>query len=636
MIHTFSETIRFPEKSKNIGYVLVNRADGHDSEFLNEAIHLFFGAFGTHAVFCHNDRYAFCLLLPDKMQKLDLTSIYCENGDFAFIEGTFYDRDILTRFKASDPNRTNSAFARWIFNFAMKEGAAPLKKINGQYSGVVYIAAADRLYCFNDRFGLRKQFIYNHGDKFVLTNNIFALTANRYLGVSVNEAAVCQILQLDYPVGRNTEFNNISHILPPDVLVREKEAITHIEINTFEFDRNELPTKKSIRDLYEKFDAFTEFLHTYLDERLGLFISRGKDSRMFLHFLEKQADYQLFSFMTEESEWSFAEGKHIEEIAEKLSRDLYRLEDFTIDRNIAIMAGLNTTATSSWMALAQLASKYIDYAIIGHGGDVLSGKLETFRHSEIKTARDYMRMEFDIDCKGVLPEEIFNAFPYLRKHQCNMNQYFAAMDKFIDLPIHDFEISHMIKRRWFRHSIPIQHKTHHYLTPIYPYLEKEIFESYCKLPVRLIRSQRAHAMLAAMERKSSGVPSTEFPIPLKTEQYSRPVMMHVIRMNNRLNDKLFDYAHGKQAKKKIDRPANTYENQSTYFKQTVGNRIELKNRQLLHRLKVLDTFLALSLDIDFTPYCNPIDSIEYLGNGSQPAGAPVISPTVQSVADSNQ
>jgi|GEM_PF-1188576 len=622
MIRSFNENIRFPERTKNAGYVLVSGATEKNRQILYEAMQLFFGAFGTHAVFYGNGNFAFCLLLPDQLPKLDRYSIYQQDQNFAFIEGTFYDRDILTRFNGDGGTQSHPEFAEWVFKSTMKAGPGFLKDINGHYSGFLYDSAADSLFCFNDRFSVHKQFLYDASPCFVLSNNIFAIARNRHLDITVNEEAVCQVMQLDYPQGRNTEFTNIRSLLPSDIVIRKNQSMVFRQIDSIVFNReNRSSSKACIRQLYDRFDAFMKFLNTCLDEPQGIFLSRGKDSRMLLHFLEKYNNYQLFTFMTQESAWSFLEGKQVAQIAEKLERDLSRLDDFTIDRNIALLAGMNTTATSSWMALAQLASNNVNYAYIGHGGDVLSGKLEAFRFFTLEDKKVMMQILYDVDRKGVTFEDITTLFPHLRHYDHIAEQYFDSFDSSPEYSIYDLELKQMIDYRWFRHSVPIQHKANQYLTPIYPYLEKNICNAYLTLPVSLIRSQRAHAHLAAFEKKSNMIRSTEFPIPLIIEKNIRPLMMQIIKMNNRFNDRFFEYV----CKKKSGKAGNLmvgHDNQSTYMKQTLGDRIELKNKQLLHRIKVLDAYLFLAFDHEFSSLCNRVDSVENMpGDSNIPPGA---------------
>lgn len=605
MIHSFDEEIRFPEKKKNAGYILVNSGEPGYADILKESIRLFCGGFGSEVRMFGNGEYAYAILIQDRINKLDRISLYRENGNFTFIEGTFYDPDLLRRFRINPADRTDQAFAEWFYDTFRKSGTDFLKSLNGHYSGFLYRETDGRLYAFNDRFSLNRQYIYDDGRRFALSNNIFALCKNRHLKIEIDTDAIGQILQFDYPVGRRSEFTNIRHILPCDLVSRKEDSLYVQKLDLHSFNREErLSTRICLDRLIERFHYFFDFLDNYLDEPTGLFISRGKDCRLFLHFLENSGNYELFSFATDESAWSFLEAKQVERIAEYLSKDLYRLENFRIDRNIAVIAGMNTTATSSWFALAQPASRFTDYAFIGHGGDMLSGKLECFRNPMIKSMSDLILFEYEYYSNGVRPEDITESIPCLDRIKSSKDQFFSFYKESRDDLLCNSELKHGFQHRWYRHSIPILHKTNHFLTPIYPYLEKNICQEYFNLPVNMIRTQKLHAIMAAREKKSNKVQSTEFPVSLKFEPNARPLMHGIIKLNNRWNDRIFRYVFQKRSKGKGNQPTGEYVFRSSFMKEIAGPKIRLENKRLQHRLKVLDSYLSLVLDMDFKRYCN--------------------------------
>lgn len=616
MIHSHKEIINPPQKSKNIGYILLSRSldPEQDLRILKSSLSLFFGAFGQNAAVYCNDNYIFSILIPECLPKLDLFSFYKRQNDFAFIEGTFYDRELLKKY-----GKSREDFVRWLLKKLSEKNVDILKKLNGNYSGIIYTSSNGNLYAFNDKFGINKQFFYSDRNQFALTNNIFALGKNPHLNNRIKPESLFQILQTDYPINRNTEFEQIHHILPSEILIRKNDCLFR-PIDCYRFERrNNTNTadKKILQNLYEKLDSFFQFLNDYLEEPCGLFLSRGKDARILLNFLDKHfAEYGLFNFRT--ASWARIEAIDVEKIANRLKKDLLRLEEFTLDRNESVLAGMNTTAASDWFALSQLASKYTNYALIGHGGDKPSGKCAAFReYPPPKTKAELAEAYFRSASKGVKKEDIHRTLPCFKSFGSAKDKFLSTYDHLQADHLCDIEIKHSIENRWFRHTIPILHKANQYITPIYPYLEKNTCQAYFDLPLHLIHSQSAHANLACMGSKTNSIQSTEFPVPLNLERRIRPIMKKVIQLNNLLSGLLFDLKTKAPSNPKISNGKRKYKVLSSYLKERAGGVVYSENNTLLHRVMVIDSYLQLLFDLDFSIYCNPIKSLEFPADSSE-------------------
>ena len=619
MKYFFKETFEFPRVSKKPGYILVaGEPDLYKARnIITSSLTTFFGGYGSEAHILDNEKYVLCILKPEKLSKLDICSLYHKANDICFIEGTFYESKILNKQKIAHNAEFDSCIAEFLFASFSQNNINFLKNLNGHYSGFIYLSAKDTLYCFNDKFGVNKIFYYDNSRYFALSNNIFALSKNNELDIDVNKEAICQILQLDYPFDRNSEFSNIYHLLPNEILVRTNNSISLKILDCYQFCRDKRGSFATYFEaLTESFNLFFREILSILNENLGIFLSRGKDSRILLHFLKQHSEnYSLFNFLT--NRVALAEFKDIKKIAIRLAQPLFVLDEIEIDRNKAIMAGMNTTADFSWLALAYLASNYVNYALIGFAGDGFSGKLMTFRSfPKLKSKKDLITAIYYRDSKGLSIEELIQQLPFFSKYKYIKEKYIDSIEDYEGDSLYDIELKHKFLNRWFRHTMPILNKSSHLITPIYPFIDKTICNKYFNLPVEFIKNQELHTCMAALEKASKNIPSTEFPIPLKIERFLRPLMQQAIKINHFSNNRALNW----QSNKSISHNSisTDYQPASSYFRETLGKVIHIKSHILLHRIQVVDLYLHLSIDNIFDNYRKEISSIRHIKtNNSQ-------------------
>lgn len=589
-------------KPRLTGYMLVEAKHEriHPENILYSGINHFFGGFGRRVSIYSMKNHLLAILLPGKMHKLDRVSFVREGEDFAFIEGTFYDFDLLKSFKSSQ-EEVEPGLAAEILNTCRNGDLTALKNINGRYSGFAYIAESDSLVIITDRHGANVVYAYDSGTNFVLSNNVFALNKNRFLEIHIDEKSISEILQVEYPLNRNTEFREISVVLPPEISIRNAKNtsfISHYE--THDRARNKSNTQYTSY-LESTINAFFLKLQEYLNEPIGIFLSKGKDSRLFLPFLEKNViDYLPFVFREGTGAYDYP---FVAEIARLLNKDLHVLDQYEVDQNFAFMASMATTPTLSWFALGSVAQNYTNTALMGLYGDLYSGKISTFRSPGIHSKDDLINKYFSFISKDVEQELLYSVFPSFKIY--HSDETFRQL--FDDFPSgrQTFEYDYFINNvhRTFRNAQPILLRSKHYINPITPFTEKSIELAYTSLPVSLIKSQQIHSRIAAKEPITNKVRSTAFPVSLKTESKIRPLIRRAVRLNRILNS-TFSKAYFKHYNPYVS--ANQFIPKSEYFIQMLKdkNPLALENRRLLTRLYNTDLYLNLVFHENIENLCN--------------------------------
>jgi hypothetical protein len=592
-----------PEMESRIpGYLLVEADAGNPGKSINilhEGIRRFFGGFGQNAHLFEFGKYRFALLTPDQSNKLDCISFKRNGEDVAFIEGTFSDFDLLRKCKAEGKIITEFLASEVLEN-ARKNNLDALKELNGRYSGFVYLASEDKLILIIDQYGANRVFVYNSSDNFAVSNNVFALATNPHLKVSVDEESISQILQIEYPVYRGTEFAEISLILPSDIYIRSNKSTSYQKFYQKVNRKRTKSDKQYIKDLTETINKYFKDFDEYYNETVGIYLSKGKDCRLFLPFLENnKIPYLPFVFKDGTGVFDYP---YVKEIAALLDKDLHVLENYSVDKNLAFLSAMSTTPTLSWFALGSVAQKYTNTALMGIFGDISSGKMPSFRVTGIKTKMDLAEGFFKMVCKGVTEEIFKESLPYYSKYDIKKSYF----DLFKDYPeaqiLFDNEVYHDVDHRSFRNALPILMRASHYVTPVTPYTDKEVAMAYHSLPESLLKSQKAHTVITALEKKSSSIQTTAFPISLSLESKIRPALMAVIRLNNLLNNRFLKW----QSKKYNPYVAeDKFTPRSDYFKKVFENNIPVKvgHIRLLTRMYNADDYLHLVFQEDILPLC---------------------------------
>lgn len=592
-IHHTQIDEHFP--SRLPGFLLVESSNSslRDSRIIEEGIKRFYGSYGETVSILDLDHYKLALLIPEELGKLSCISFYRSNGDFAFIEGTFYDYELL---KENKTEILGNKLAKEVIRLGKNKEYLKLKDFNGRYSGFCYIKNTQTLTIITDSYGSNRVFVYGDNQNFVVSNSIFALSKNPALKVSVCEESIAQIIHYEYPAYRQTEFNEIELVLPSDVLLRfYRKSISRLK-SFQQIDRTPILSKTEyINNLRESINHFFLKLDNYMNEPLGIYLSKGKDSRLFLPFLERnQLAYIPFVFREDTGIFDYPQVK---EIVRLLGKELHVMESHSLDRKLSFLLSMSTTHTSPWLALAKIASGYVSNALMGLYGESSSGKLCAYRNYGIRTMEDTIQNTILGNSRGISQEDVIKWVPYYNKFD-TVAGFRKIYEHFPDVQIpFDYDTYQDIDHRSFRNAIVVLLKAQHFITPITPFMDKEVSSIYHSLPQTLLKSQIAHTVIASEEPKSNHVMSTAFPISLKNEKYIRPLLLELVRFNNKYKDVLM--SHKKKYKPFVR--TDHFVPRSAYFKNLFSQKTYIGNPRILTRMYNIDDYLHLTFEdnVDF-------------------------------------
>ncbi len=580
------------------GYLLVE--SHQDEEFthriLNEGIHRFFAGFGEKAYMYDLGPFKLALLLPDALPKLQCASFTKDEGDFAFIEGTFYDYTLL---KKNIKELVSTDLAAEVLDLCRKEQYSKLKDYNGRYSGFVYLSNVRKLIVITDSYGANRVFVYNQHGTYAVSNNIFALAKNPALKITVNEQSVAEILHYEYPAYRETEFNEIELVLPSDVHIRIKKSVKVLKVYQ-KVSRTPVQSDEAyIDELRASIDNYFKETYSYLQEPMGIYMSKGKDSRLFLPFLERnKIPYVPFVFKEDTGIFDYPQVK---EIATLLDKDLHVLEKHSIDKNLAFLISMSTTPTSAWLALGKVAQNFVSNALMGLYGESSSGKLCAHRNFGVNNLESSVKATILGNSRGIDRQESIKWIPYFSKW--NTDEIFRRIYKdfpSVEIPF-DYDTYQDIDHRSFRNAIVVLFKSQHFITPISAYMDKRVADIYHRLPYSLLKSQKAHTIIASEEPKSNKVQSTAFPVSLRNEKYIRDFHVQLVKFNTMFKDFLMAQ-HKRKYKPYVKE--DSFIPRSSYFKGIfpANTKHFVGNKRILTRLYNVDDYLYMTMEDNLDAY----------------------------------
>jgi hypothetical protein len=579
------------------GFLLVEAEDDKSRtvRIIEEGITRFMAGFGELAHIFDLGQYKFALLMPQSLPKMSCVSFIRSGDDYAFIEGTFYDYELL---KKNKKELISTDLAEQILEIARNEDYEKYKSYNGRYSGFAFVKKTNKLSVITDSYGANRVFIYDSETSFAVTNNVFALSTNPSLRISVNEESISQILHYEYPAYRQTEFNEIELVLPSDILIRQNKKKSVVKSYQSVFRTPVKSDKEYIDELRDTITGFFDRTSEYIQEPFGIYLSKGKDSRLFLTFLEKASlDYIPFVFKEDTGIFDYPQVK---QIAELLDKDLHVLEKHTIDMNLAFLTAMNTTFTTPWLALGKVAANYTGNALMGLYGESSSGKLCAYRNFGVHDKESSIKATILGNSRGITREETIKWVPYYAKWDSDA----AFRQIYKDYPpvelMFDYDTYQDIDHRSFRNAIVILTRAQHFITPVAPFMDKTVAAVYHKLPHSLLKSQIAHTVLASEEPKSNKVRSTAFPTSLKNEKYLRNFLVELVKFNTKFKDILMAQ-HKKKYRPYVDK--DSFSPKSEYFKSVFSDKPHyVGNPRILTRLYNIDHYLFMTLEDNLMKY----------------------------------
>jgi hypothetical protein len=436
--------------------------------------------------------------------------IFEKNEYVMFIEGFFWDdKDVIGKM-VNDIDMDN-----------VKHLSARLKEINGYYSGILMAKGYNQYVFFSDKFGIRRIYYDCHLQAF--SNNMFLLLS--LCGYRIDDIAIREKVVLDYAINDRTYFTNIKCLQPLRIGVLKNGVFREVfyRINVIR-DGSIDAVKEAYRRVFEKLSM------TNIDFGLGL--SRGKDSRMYLYFLNVLGiDCKLITFRLNEVDHEY---RDCVKIARCLGRNLLIVPTHRPSEEEIISSAKDAILSHEFYRLGKFAKENgVEGLLIGYLGDQISGKLSVFRNFGVREFDKLVRHVFleyserlsrrDIES---LSGKLNGAYELVYE---NWNKTFEQF-QYLNLP--EAEILHYLEVRGYRRILPRLLQIIDYVDIILPNTANEVFYSYLRLPLRLITSQQAHTYLAGMDKSARAAKSTGVPVSLRKERYFRTLIRLAVKVMN--------------------------------------------------------------------------------------------------------
>ena len=269
-----------------------------------------------------------------------------------------------------------------------RDGDGFADALRGMYAIAIHDPGTGRLVLARDPFGI-KQLYYAEGPfGFAFASEPQALIAAGLVAPVLREAAMEQILQLQFTTGAETAFTGIYRLLPGETLIVERGQVSG------RARRAALPAgapeRCGEREALERLenalvDSVT--VHQRSDVPYGMFLSGGVDSSTVLALMARLNDRPVRAFTVGFPDTGVADERALaREVARELGAEHVEIEfdenDFwttlpriaaTLDDPVADYAVLPT------YKLAETAGRDLKVILCGEGGDELFGGYGRYR-----------------------------------------------------------------------------------------------------------------------------------------------------------------------------------------------------------------------------------------------------------------
>ena len=215
------------------------------------------------------------------LNKGDFISRVIENDSYILgFTGQVYDQEVLLE-KISGDSKKAIDLPNLLLNLYKRYGPEGLAGLNGLYVAVIWDKKARRLHIVNDRYGFRKLYYWNAGNKFVFASEYKAISWFPDFPKKIDEFAFANLMTFGYVLDDRTLFEDIKLLPPASIAIVQNGNFSIRKYWDYSFYEEGDP--RLSEDEY--IDALAEKLTTAVQKRvngvnrLALPLSGGLDSR---------------------------------------------------------------------------------------------------------------------------------------------------------------------------------------------------------------------------------------------------------------------------------------------------------------------------------------------------------------------
>lgn len=234
---------------------------------------------------CHRNSFCDCLPVTSKTKNLLL-----------FFVGEFFDIQHQSTAKENNNNVNNP---RYLIHLYEEESEKSIEKLNGWFFGLLLDTRCNKVFLFNDRYGMHRIFIHESKDGFYFSSEAKALLSVLPEAREFDPNGLGEFLTCGCTLGRRSLYKNVD-VLPSGSLWTFEDGKVETKVSYFDhgrwFEQQHLDDKKFLPHFVE---FFRYLVKAYSGGPLpvGISLTGGLDSRMIMACLDTRAsEFPCYTF----------------------------------------------------------------------------------------------------------------------------------------------------------------------------------------------------------------------------------------------------------------------------------------------------------------------------------------------------
>ena len=236
--------------------------------------------FYSQGLFIERDAGYFIGYLAIQNSFSDCMPVFNENKDIAlFLTGECYDDlEILLELKNKGHN-FNSGNASYLVHRYEELGEKLFRELNGWFNGIILDLRLKKAFIFNDRFGIRRLYIYESSDLIAFASEAKALLRVFPELEEIDNQSIGEFLIFDCVLQNRTYFPKIKLLPPGSVWKYENGKLEKRSyLNTADLENQPKLTLQQFSE--ELISTFQKILPRYFKgDKIGLGLTGGLDTR---------------------------------------------------------------------------------------------------------------------------------------------------------------------------------------------------------------------------------------------------------------------------------------------------------------------------------------------------------------------
>ena len=329
------------------------------------------------------------------------------SDDLLMFNGEIYNHNELRKELESSGSyfRTSHSDTEVILNGISKYGLSFIEKLNGQFAIFLLNNSLKKAYLIRDRLGQKPLYYSLDSNKLLFSSNF--LSMNKVLTKNnINDVALNNYLNVGVVPGENTILNEISEVLPSQILEIDLENLKVTKsTNYWEIEKIQGEQNFNEESFFSLFSDSVKIRQS-ADVPVAYFLSGGIDSTSIVQSARENSNEEINTFSVthennkyDESNWSNIASKtfNTNHSFEKMNENI-DIEVINDSLNALDQPYFDPSVVPSYI-LSNMISRHYKVAISGDGGD------------ELLCGYDRVIKSSSINARTNLANKLYNIYP---------------------------------------------------------------------------------------------------------------------------------------------------------------------------------------------------------------------------------